>query len=162
MVHNKMQLRSDGLDKYIANTNAKIVSFSDLVSDMMQIDKLIFSNDKFPPMDIVHFEKDRKLILRFALSGYKKEDISISTSEYPVYHILVKTKDTYKSIDEKFGETTPDFFYQEKRISQRRFQVATKLDPSLKFDSVKMEDGILEITFIEDKEKTKLHEIQID
>ena len=88
----------------------------------------------YPPYNIVRINED-KIVMEFAVAGFKKDNISITT-ENNVLSIKVNKPDS----DEK------DYLY--KGIGARKFSRAFTLPDYYEVDSAGFEDGILYIDLI--------------
>lgn len=86
---------------------------------------------KFPPYDILSTGKD-KYEIRFALAGFKKEDISITFNE-----------NVLKVVGNTEPESTDAYFH--KGIATRAFTHTFPLADYMDVKSALMEDGILTI-----------------
>jgi len=131
-------------------------------NDLLDALDAMFSSDEkyavpqFPPTEMVK-SKDGTVFISLAVSGYKKEDISITTDENKVY---VSTVDGYKApnLPEDCAIVSTN------RIKRSPFKTYF-IVPETKFDfsniSAKFEDGILTIT-VPPKEKKEYKKILID
>ena len=131
-------------------------------NDLLDALDAMFSSDEkyavpqFPPTEMVK-SKDGTVFISLAISGYKKEDISISTEENKV---LVSTVEGYK-----MPELSNDFtVVSTNRIKRSPFKTSF-IVPETKFNfneiKAKFEDGILTIT-VPPKEKKEYKQIVID
>lgn len=101
-----------------------------------EIDK-VFANantHSYPPYNIVKIDDD-KIVMEFAVAGFKKDDISVST-EKNVLSIKAEKPET----DEKE--------YLHKGIAARKFHRAFTLPEYFEVESAGFEDGILYIDLI--------------
>lgn len=88
----------------------------------------------YPPYNIVKIDED-KIVMEFAVAGFKKDDISITT-EKNVLSIKADKPDT----DEKS--------YLHKGIAARKFTRSFTLPEYFEVESAGFEDGILYIDLI--------------
>lgn len=111
---------------------------------------------KFPPADVL-VDKDHNLKFRYALAGYKEEDIDIEFSADTMTLKVGKSKDELKD-----GEVER-FRYLNRGIKRSQFKVQQTILTS-QYDIEKteavFENGILEI-FIPSKEDMKPRKIKL-
>lgn len=91
------------------------------------------TQNAFPPYNVVKIDDD-KIVMEFAVAGFKKSDISITTEK----NILTIRAD--KTADEKA--------YLHKGIAARKFTRAFTLPEYFEVESAGFEDGILFIDLI--------------
>jgi molecular chaperone IbpA len=107
------------------------------------------SHPNYPPYNYVK-ESSTKFRLEFALAGYKKEDIEVTT-EWNKLFVTSKKVDTSEN-DE----------YLHKGLAKRAFTWSRTLSDDVEVESVKFEDGMLTITLnrvIPEHQKLKNYEI---
>lgn len=114
------------------------------------------SNNSFPPYNLIRLDEN-KFILEMAVAGYKKEDITIKTSEDKLYI----------SVEKKSGEASEkskDYLVIHKGLTERKFDKVFSISKGyvIQIKDAKLEDGILTINIESySKEVKKLKEYKL-
>lgn len=103
-----------------------------------------FTNDNWPPYDLIQ-EKDG-YVYKFAIAGFKKEDISIELDR--VNSFLSISGDKKKSKEEKIS-------YIHNGIAERKFRKKIFMTEDLTVTKATVEDGILSIYLKENKKEVE-------
>lgn len=97
------------------------------------------TNSSFPPYNLIRLDEN-KFIIEMAVAGYKKDDITIKTSEDKLYI----------SVEKKSGEVTQkpkDYLVIHKGLTERKFDKVFSISKgyNIQIKDAKLEDGILTI-----------------
>lgn len=112
-----------------------------------EFEKAFGNTTSYPPYNIVKIDDD-KFVMEFAVAGFKKNDISVTTEK----NVLTIKAD--KQADEKK--------YLHKGIAARKFAKSFNLPEYFEVESAGFEDGILYIDLIKNvPEEKKPKEILI-
>jgi len=105
----------------------------------LDIDKFFYNNNTpaYPPYNVIRFTDD-EYTLQFAVAGFKKEDISITTEK----NVLMISGQMAEA------ELEDDARYVHKGIAGRKFKRAFTLPEYFEVDRAGMSDGILYIDLI--------------
>ncbi len=132
------------------------IFFKDIIRTVIGADQLfdtLLKPISFPKYEIVKSEKTNKTFLKVLLAGYKKEDIKITTNP-GVLNISHDKADNEES-DESLVYLT------DKVIARRAFKIQFRIAPNFKVENANFQDGILTITFEEDRVASP-HEVTIE
>lgn len=121
----------------------------------LDIDKFFFVNSgptsAYPPYNLIKFNDD-EYTLQFAMAGFKKEDIKITT-EKSVLHVIGQMAEP---------QFEDDAVYVHRGIAGRKFKRAFNMPEYFEVDWAGFEDGILSISLIRNvPEEKKPKEIEI-
>jgi len=124
-----------------------LIGFDELFKQIQELDSQK-TNPKtnFPAYDIIRMSVD-EFVIKLAVAGYSKSDISVSldSGKLSVVGVVVKTKETLEleelldSLLEKYPE------YLHKGISQRDFKREFTLADTVEVSDVKLSEGMLSI-----------------
>jgi molecular chaperone IbpA len=92
------------------------------------------SNTSYPPYNVVKVDDDR-LVMEFAVAGFKKDEISITTEKN-----VLSIKSTKEDTDEKN--------YLHKGIAARKFTRSFTLPEYFEVDGATVDNGILYIDLV--------------
>jgi len=112
------------------------VGFDQIFNDLHHFTNTNVSNG-FPPHNIIK-ASDTKYRLEFALAGYPKERIDVSTERGVL--TIKSLPEADEEWDDEFGDE-----YVHQGISKRDFSKQFKLGPDMKVMSADMKDGMLYI-----------------
>ena len=110
-----------------------------LDSELATIMNEFETNSSFPPYNLIRLDEN-KFIIEMAVAGYKKDDITIKTSEDKLYI----------SVEKKSGEVTQkpkDYLVIHKGLTERKFDKVFSISKgyNIQIKDAKLEDGILKI-----------------
>ena len=110
-----------------------------LDSELATIMNEFETNSSFPPYNLIRLDEN-KFIIEMAVAGYKKDDITIKTSEDKLYI----------SVEKKSGEVTQkpkDYLVIHKGLTERKFDKVFSISKgyNIQIKDAKLEDGILAI-----------------
>ena len=125
------------LDQFRTIHNTALIGFDDL---FRRIKELESPKSNFPPYDIIK-KSDELFIIRLAVAGYSKDDISVTLDSG---RLVVVGSINSESLTDK--EKYPEYLY--KGISQRNFKREFGLVDTVEVSKVFLSEGMLSIELI--------------
>ena len=128
------------LDQFRTIHNTALIGFDDL---FRRIKELESPKNNFPPYDICRMSES-EFIIKLAVAGYSKDDISITLDAGKLLVQGSIKSDDY-SLDSLLDKNKkyPEYLY--KGISQRNFKREFTLADTVEVSGVKLTEGILSI-----------------
>lgn len=127
--------------------NSAFIGFDELFGRFKELEK---PQSGFPPYDIIRIS-DEKFVIKLAVAGYKKENISV---------VLDAGKLTISGTSKN---DEPPVKYEYKGIAERDFMRKFTLADSVEVDKVTLSDGMLYVNLqniIPEHKKLKVFEIE--
>lgn len=123
---------------------------NDLFRNFIGLENILDNTSRaitFPKYEIYKNKENGKQLLKVLLAGYKKSDISIQKAKG---RLVIKHEKNPEETDLENGFEP----FGQRYIAKRAFNLQFQLNPNVKIEEVKFEDGILSILFdiIEDED----------
>lgn len=125
---------SKTIDSIVTNDSEEWKKFANIFKDVT-VDKKVINLPSYPPCDCF-INRDYSVTIRFALAGYKKEEVSVEISK--TNQLIIKTE-PLKEIE---GPV-----YLHRKISHKKVDISLQLDTNydLSKAEVSFNDGLLTI-----------------
>lgn len=133
-------------------------SFFKDIDELFNVPKGSFGTLNYPPCNVVK-TGDGEYEIHLAVAGFKKDEISVTSSNDYLKITGKKMTEVAQENDAKDEDTYPQYFYR--GIAGREFTNRFQLAPNTIINNVSLEDGILNVKLRvqvpeEAKEKTYL------
>jgi molecular chaperone IbpA len=128
-----MTLNNTTLTDFRSIHNSALIGFDDLFRRITELEK---PHTGFPPYDIIKYSDD-DYVIKLAVAGYKKENISV---------VLDSGKLMISGYSTKNDEPSSKIHYEYKGIAERDFKRVFTLADTVEVEKIALSDGMLYVT----------------